>query len=43
MNMNCINVSQKNNLVIIKINSEANFSDIITQIRKKVIQLKKNI
>lgn len=39
--MNCINVSQKNNLVIIKINSEANFSDIITQIRKKVIQLKK--
>ena len=41
MNMNCINVSQKNNLVIIKINSEANFSDIITQIRKKVIQLKK--
>ena len=41
MNMNCINVSQKNNIVIIKINSEANFSDIITQIRKKVIQLKK--
>ena len=41
MNMNCIDVSQKNNLVIIKINSEANFSDIITQIRKKVIQLKK--
>ena len=41
MNMNCINVSQKNNLVIIKINSEANFSDIITQIRKKVIQLKR--
>ncbi len=39
--MNCINVSQKNNLVIIKINSEANFSDIVSQIRKKVIQLKK--
>ena len=39
--MNCINVSQKNNLVIIKINSEAGFSDIITQIRKKVLQLKK--
>ena len=39
--MNCINVSQKNNLVIIKIHSEANFSDIMTQIKKKVTQLKK--
>ena len=39
--MNCINVSQKSNLVIIKINSEANFQDIITQIKKKVLQLKK--
>ena len=39
--MNYINVSQKNNLVIIKINSEANFTDIITQIKKKVIQLAK--
>ena len=39
--MNCINVSQKNNLVIIKINSEANFTDIISQIKKKVIQLTK--
>ncbi|MBO4816055.1 MAG: septum site-determining protein MinC [Clostridia bacterium] len=39
--MNCINVSQKNNLVIIKIHSEASFTDIISQIRKKVIQLSK--
>lgn len=39
--MNCINVSQKNNLVIIKINSDADFEDIVSQIRKKVIQLKK--
>lgn len=38
---NCINVSQKNNLVLIKISSEAKFEDIIFQIRKKVIQLKK--
>ena len=41
--MNCINVSQKSNLVIIKINSEADFQDIATQIKKKVIQLKKYI
>ena len=39
--MNYINVSQKNNLVIIKINSEANFTDIVTQIKKKVTQLAK--
>lgn len=39
--MNCINVSQKNNLVIIKINSDADFEDIVSQIRKKVVQLKK--
>lgn len=39
--MNCINVSQKNNLVIIKINSDADFEDIVSQIRKKVTQLKK--
>lgn len=37
----CINVSQKNNLVLIKISSEARFEDIILQIRKKVVQLKK--
>lgn len=39
--MNCINVSQKNNLFVIKINSEANFSDIVSQIKKKIVQLKK--
>ena len=39
--MNCINVSQKNNLVIIKINKDADFEDIVSQIRKKVAQLKK--
>ena len=39
--MNCINVSQKNNLVVIKIRSDASYSDIISQIRKKVVQLKK--
>lgn len=37
----CINVSQKNNLVLIKINSDAKYEDIILQIRKKVVQLKK--
>ncbi len=37
----CINVSQKNNLVLIKINSEASFEDIALQMKKKVIQLKK--
>ncbi len=39
--MNCINVSQKNNLVIIKIHSEASFTDIVSQIKKKVLQLAK--
>lgn len=38
---NCINVSQKNNLVLIKINGEAKFEDIIFQIKRKVMQLKK--
>ena len=38
---NCINVSQKNNLVIIKIHPEAKIEDIIPQIRKKTIQLQK--
>lgn len=37
----CINVSQKNNLVLIKINETAKWEDIITHIRKKVAQLKK--
>ena len=35
---NCINVSQKNNLVLIKINREAKFEDIIFQIKRKEIQ-----
>ena len=39
--MNCINVSQKNNLTIIKISKDAEFKDILLQIRKKIIQLKK--
>lgn len=38
---NCINVSQKNNLVIIKIQPEAKIEDIIPQIRKKASQLQK--
>lgn len=37
----CINVSQKNNLVVIKINPEAKIEDIIPQMRKKVAQLQK--
>ena len=38
---NCINVSQKNNLFIIKIHPEAKIEDIIPQIRKKTSQLQK--
>ena len=38
---NCINASQKNNLVLIKINPEAKIEEIIPQIRKKVVQLQK--
>lgn len=37
----CINVSQKNNLVVIKINPDAKIEDIIPQVRKKVTQLQK--
>lgn len=37
----CLNVSQKNNLVIIKINPEAKIEDIMPQMRKKVAQLQK--
>jgi septum site-determining protein MinC len=37
----CINVSQKSNLVLIKINKDARYEDIISNIRKKVVQLKK--
>ena len=38
---NCINVSQKNNLVVMKIQPEAKIEEIIPQIRKKTIQLQK--
>lgn len=38
---NCINVSQKSNLVIIKINEDAEFEDIFKNIKSKVAQLKK--
>lgn len=38
---NCINVSQTNNLVIIKISNDANYKDIQNSIKKKVSQLKK--
>ena len=38
---NCINVNQRNNLVQIKISNDAKFEDIIFQMRKKVMQLKK--
>lgn len=37
----CLNVSQRNNLVLIKINKDARIEDILLQIRKKVVQLKK--
>lgn len=38
---NCINVSQKSNLVIVKINEDAEFEDILKNIKSKVAQLKK--
>ena len=38
---NCINVSQKNNLVVMKIQPEAKIEEIIPQIRKKTIKLQK--
>lgn len=38
---NCINVSQKSNLIIIKINEDAEFDDIVKNIKVKVAQLKK--
>ena len=38
---NCINVSQKNNLFLIKLSCEAEYEDIISQLKEKVIQLKK--
>ena len=38
---NCINVSQKNNLVVVKISEDAEFSDIEKSFKSKVQQLKK--
>ena len=38
---NCINVLQKNNLVVIKINEDAKFEEIEKNIKAKVVQLKK--
>ena len=38
---NCINVLQKSNLIIIKINEDAEFEDIEKNIKAKVSQLKK--
>ena len=38
---NCINVSQKRNLFIIKINEEASFEEIVKVLKRKMIQLKK--
>ena len=37
----CINVSQKNNLVVMKINEDAEFENIERSIKHKVVQLKK--
>ncbi len=37
----CLNVSQKSNLIIIKISKEAKFEDIILQMRRKVLQLER--
>ena len=41
MMKNCINVSQKKDLFIIKINEEAKFEDIVKEMKHKVVQLKK--
>lgn len=41
MKSSCINVSQKSNLVIIKINEQSNFEEIENEMRKKVQQLKR--
>ena len=37
----CINIFQKNNYVVIKINEQSKFDDIEKEIKKKLIQLKK--
>ncbi len=39
--MNSVNVSQKKDLVIIKINEDAHYTDIVKDVRKKAFQLKK--
>lgn len=41
MMKNCINVSQKKDLFIIKINEEAKFEDIVKEMKHKVVQLKR--
>ncbi len=37
----CVNVSQKNNLVLIKINEDAEFENIVKSVKHKAVQLKK--
>lgn len=41
MKSNCLNVFQRNNCVVIKINDGSEFDDIEKEIKKKVTQLKK--
>ena len=41
MKSNCLNVFQRNNYVVIKINDNAEFNDIEKEVKKKVTQLKK--
>ena len=41
MKSNCLNVFQRNNCVVIKINDGAEFEDIEKEVKKKVNQLKK--
>ena len=38
---NCINVSQKSNLIVIKISEDAEVEEIMFQLKRKVMQLKK--
>ena len=41
MKSNCLNVFQRNNCVVIKINDNAEFNDVEREVKKKVTQLKK--
>ena len=41
MKSSCLNVFQRNNYVVIKINDEAAYNDIEKEVKKKVTQLKK--